>query len=176
MLLHSTVSISACSATVAVSYSGALHGRVVSTGTSWLPPLLAMDLNLPKMHMGNSLSKNLQDPLLHFHTCISGTNLQHELLLALFKPCVLWLQELCCPVCNRLEDTNLSMQKFSSNVVEKCLKVFKEVDKAKIILEILATPHLEQLLQHPYANYVIYSALQNSKVNLMKRISSLEFL
>ena len=71
---------------------------------------------------------------------------------------------------------HLSMQKFSSNVVERCLKVFKEVDKAKIILEILATPHLEQLLQHPYANYVIYSALQNSKVNLMKRISSLEFL
>jgi len=42
--------------------------------------------------------------------------------------------------------------------------VFKEADKAKIILELLAMPHLEQLLQHPYANYVIYSALQNSKV------------
>ncbi|XP_062204794.1 putative pumilio homolog 7, chloroplastic [Phragmites australis] len=61
---------------------------------------------------------------------------------------------------------HLSMQKFSSNVVEKCLKVFKEVDKAKIILELLAMSHLEQLLQHPYANYVIYSALQNSKGSL----------
>lgn len=69
MLLHSTVLISGCNATVVVSYSGALHDRVVSTGTSWLLPLLAMDLNLPKMHMGNSLSKI---PLLHFHSCISG--------------------------------------------------------------------------------------------------------
>lgn len=60
MLLQSTVSILGCNATVAVSYSGALHDRVVSTGTSWLLPLLAMDSNLPKMHMGNSLSKNLQ--------------------------------------------------------------------------------------------------------------------
>jgi hypothetical protein len=59
---------------------------------------------------------------------------------------------------------HLSMQKFSSNVVEKCLKFFKEADKANIILELLATPHLQHLLQHPYANYVIYSALQNSKV------------
>lgn len=64
---------------------------------------------------------------------------------------------------------HLSMQKFSSNVVEKCLKVFKEVDKAKIILELLATPHLEQLLPHCYANYVVYSALKNSKVKLMKK-------
>ncbi|KAG0520869.1 hypothetical protein BDA96_08G111400 [Sorghum bicolor] len=67
---------------------------------------------------------------------------------------------------------HLSMQKFSSNVVEKCLKVFKEVDKAKIILEILATPHLEQLLQHPYANYVIYSALQNSKGSLHSALTN----
>jgi len=64
---------------------------------------------------------------------------------------------------------HLSMQKFSSNVVEKCLKVFKEADKAKIILELLAMPHLEQLLQHPYANYVIYSALQNSKVRTRRK-------
>ncbi|KAG8048717.1 hypothetical protein GUJ93_ZPchr0009g1319 [Zizania palustris] len=61
---------------------------------------------------------------------------------------------------------HLSMQKFSSNVVEKCLKVFKESDKASIILELLAVPHFEQLLQHPFANYVIYSALQNSKGSL----------
>ncbi|TVU50219.1 hypothetical protein EJB05_01583, partial [Eragrostis curvula] len=66
----------------------------------------------------------------------------------------------------------LSMQKFSSNVVEKCLKVFKEADKAKIILELLATPHLEKLLQHPYANYVIYSALQNSKGSLHSALTN----
>ncbi|KAL6623246.1 hypothetical protein ACP70R_033125 [Stipagrostis hirtigluma subsp. patula] len=67
---------------------------------------------------------------------------------------------------------HLSMQKFSSNVVEKCLKVFKEADKAKIILELLAMPHLEQLLQHPYANYVMYSALQNSKGSLHSALTN----
>lgn len=58
----------------------------------------------------------------------------------------------------------LSMQKFSSHVVEKCLKVFDEDDQATIILELLSVSQFEQLLQHPYANYVIQSALQNSKV------------
>lgn len=51
------------------------------------------------------------------------------------------------------------MQKFSSNVVEKWLKVFKEADRVNIIIELLAMSHFEQLLQHPYANYVIYSTL-----------------
>lgn len=60
---------------------------------------------------------------------------------------------------------HLSMQKFSSNVVEKCLKVFKEADKTNIILELLSAPQFERLLLHPYANYVVYAALQNSKVN-----------
>ncbi|XP_072971378.1 putative pumilio homolog 7, chloroplastic isoform X1 [Typha angustifolia] len=60
----------------------------------------------------------------------------------------------------------LSMQKFSSNVVEKCLKVFTEHDKATIILELLSMPQFEQLLQDPYANYVIQSALQISKGSL----------
>ncbi|CAN6342914.1 unnamed protein product [Urochloa humidicola] len=67
---------------------------------------------------------------------------------------------------------HLSTQKFSSNVVEKCLKVFKEADKANIILELLGMPHLEQLLQHPYANYVIYSALQNSKGSLHSALTN----
>uniref|UniRef100_A0A0D9XZH4 PUM-HD domain-containing protein n=1 Tax=Leersia perrieri TaxID=77586 RepID=A0A0D9XZH4_9ORYZ len=67
---------------------------------------------------------------------------------------------------------HLSMQKFSSNVVEKCLKVFKEADKATIILELLAVPHFEQLLQHPFANYVIYSAIQNSKGSLHSALTN----
>ncbi|TVU50217.1 hypothetical protein EJB05_01581, partial [Eragrostis curvula] len=74
----------------------------------------------------------------------------------------------------------LSMQKFSSNVVKKCLNVFKEADLAKIILELLATPHLEQVLLRskragalaPYANYVIYSALQNSKGSLHSALTN----
>ncbi|KAJ0985634.1 hypothetical protein J5N97_003990 [Dioscorea zingiberensis] len=57
----------------------------------------------------------------------------------------------------------LSMQKFSSNVVEKCLKVFGEEGRAKIIAEMLSVHRFEQLMQDPYANYVVQSALVNSK-------------
>ncbi|CAL9067662.1 putative pumilio homolog 7, chloroplastic isoform X1 [Musa acuminata AAA Group] len=57
----------------------------------------------------------------------------------------------------------LSIQKFSSNVVEKCLKILGEDDRATIILELISVSHFEQLLQDPYANYVIKSALLNSK-------------
>ncbi|KAH0453357.1 hypothetical protein IEQ34_017681 [Dendrobium chrysotoxum] len=57
----------------------------------------------------------------------------------------------------------LSMQKFSSNVVEKCLKVLDEDERAKIIAELLHTETFEQLLQDPYANYVIQSALCTTK-------------
>ncbi|XP_010939632.1 putative pumilio homolog 7, chloroplastic [Elaeis guineensis] len=61
---------------------------------------------------------------------------------------------------------NLSTQKFSSNVVEKCLKFFGEEYRERIIVELLSVPRFEQLLQDPYANYVIQSALGNSKGSL----------
>lgn len=59
---------------------------------------------------------------------------------------------------------HLSTQKFSSNVVEKCLRVFGEEIRSRIIHELIATSRFEQLLQDPYANYVIQSALVVSKV------------
>ncbi|CAL9108161.1 unnamed protein product [Musa acuminata var. zebrina] len=60
----------------------------------------------------------------------------------------------------------LSVQKFSSNVVEKCLKTFGDDDRATIIIELLSVSHFDQLLQDPYANYVIRSAIENSKGSL----------
>ncbi|KAI8003540.1 hypothetical protein LOK49_LG08G01080 [Camellia lanceoleosa] len=60
---------------------------------------------------------------------------------------------------------HLSMQKFSSHVVEKCLKYFEE-SRPRIIHELLSVPHFEQLLQDPFANYVIQSALEVSKGTL----------
>ncbi len=57
----------------------------------------------------------------------------------------------------------LAMQKFSSHVVEKCLKHFEET-RPRIIRELLSVSHFEQLLQDPYANYVIQSALAVTKV------------
>lgn len=56
----------------------------------------------------------------------------------------------------------LSMQKFSSHVVEKCLRFIEEF-RSKIINELLSASHFEQLLQDPFANYVIQSALEVTK-------------
>jgi hypothetical protein len=57
----------------------------------------------------------------------------------------------------------LSMQKFGSNVVEKCLKLCKEEHRVTIIRELLNSSRLGQLLQDPYGNYVVQSALAVSK-------------
>ncbi|KAA8538060.1 hypothetical protein F0562_027360 [Nyssa sinensis] len=57
----------------------------------------------------------------------------------------------------------LSMQKFGSHVVEKCLKCLEE-SQSRIIHELLSVPHFEQLLQDPFANYVIQSALRITQV------------
>ncbi|XP_062098028.1 putative pumilio homolog 7, chloroplastic [Humulus lupulus] len=56
----------------------------------------------------------------------------------------------------------LSMQKFSSHVVEKCLKHVEEI-RPSIINELLSVSHFDHLLEHPFANYVIRSALEVTK-------------
>ncbi|KAI0499144.1 hypothetical protein KFK09_020045 [Dendrobium nobile] len=58
---------------------------------------------------------------------------------------------------------DLSKQKFSSNVVEKCIEVFEDDDRAKLILELLFASEFKELLEDPYANYVIQSALTVTK-------------
>ncbi|KAK7331707.1 hypothetical protein VNO80_28444 [Phaseolus coccineus] len=58
---------------------------------------------------------------------------------------------------------HLSMQKFSSHVVEKCLAVFNDENRSRVIHELLWAPHFEQLLQDPHANYVVQSALRHSE-------------
>ncbi|MCL7034389.1 hypothetical protein MKW94_003283 [Papaver nudicaule] len=58
---------------------------------------------------------------------------------------------------------NLSMQKYSSNVVEKCLKYSGEERRPQIINELISNSCLDQILLHPYGNYVIQAALNCSK-------------
>jgi hypothetical protein len=58
---------------------------------------------------------------------------------------------------------HLSMQKFGSHVVERCLGHFEE-SRSQIVLELLSVPRFEQLLQDPFANYVIQCALAVTKV------------
>lgn len=60
----------------------------------------------------------------------------------------------------------LSTQKFSSNVVERCLEHFGEEEgQAGIVRELLSAPQFEELLQDQYANYVIKAALNRTKVS-----------
>lgn len=58
----------------------------------------------------------------------------------------------------------LAMQKFSSNVVEKCLKLGVEEYRGRLVRELTQSSRLSQLLQDQYANYVIQSALSVCKV------------
>ncbi|KAG2299885.1 hypothetical protein Bca52824_036357 [Brassica carinata] len=56
----------------------------------------------------------------------------------------------------------LATQKFSSHVVEKCLRHYPE-SRSQIVRELVSDPNFERLLQDPFANYVIQSALSKTK-------------
>jgi len=52
------------------------------------------------------------------------------------------------------------MQKFSSNVVERCLRLGGlDGRREAIVRELIASPLLQRMLQDSYGNYVIQSAL-----------------
>ncbi|KAG2274996.1 hypothetical protein Bca52824_057551 [Brassica carinata] len=59
--------------------------------------------------------------------------------------------------------TELSMQKCSSNVVEKCLTLADDKHQARIIRELVTDGRLDQVMLDPYGNYVIQAALKQSK-------------
>lgn len=68
-------------------------------------------------------------------------------------------------ILDRLEGNyaDLSMQKFSSHVVEKCLKYAGDEHRTRLIQEVIENPRLDQIMQDPYGNYVIQVALNQSK-------------
>jgi len=53
----------------------------------------------------------------------------------------------------------LSRQKFSSNVVERCLQVSSPEDRIRMIMELSDVRSLGELLRDVYGNYVVQSAL-----------------
>ncbi|XP_039063907.1 pumilio homolog 2-like [Hibiscus syriacus] len=57
----------------------------------------------------------------------------------------------------------LSSQKFSSHVVEKCLVVLNDEGRTRIIRELLSATHFKRLLQDPHANYVVQTAVRVSE-------------
>lgn len=54
----------------------------------------------------------------------------------------------------------LSRHKFSSNVVEKCLRCAKDASRDLIVEELLTPNEMDRLLRDSYANYVIQTALE----------------
>ncbi|KAH6642427.1 armadillo-type protein [Boeremia exigua] len=54
----------------------------------------------------------------------------------------------------------LSMQKFSSNVIEKCIRCAEMSTKAAMIEELVDAEQLERLMRDSYGNYVIQTALE----------------
>ncbi|KAK7405831.1 hypothetical protein VNO78_07441 [Psophocarpus tetragonolobus] len=66
----------------------------------------------------------------------------------------------------------LSINKYSSNVVEHLLEFSEEKDVAIIIQEIMYNHNFLGILQDPYGNYVVKRALQNCKGNLYKIFSA----
>ena len=55
---------------------------------------------------------------------------------------------------------NLSKQKFSSNVIEKCLEKANEDLLSRYILELCQPTYIRDLLHDQYANYVLQRAIQ----------------
>lgn len=66
------------------------------------------------------------------------------------------------PVVNQFRShvSQLSRHKFSSNVIEKCLRCAQDPSKDMIVDEILAPGEMEKLIRDNYANYVIQTALE----------------
>ncbi|KAM5582234.1 pumilio [Rosa sericea] len=65
---------------------------------------------------------------------------------------------------------DLSVQKYSSNVVEKSLKYAGEERRTRIIQELIGNIRLDQIMQDPYGNYVIQAALSQSKGTLHSKL------
>lgn len=56
--------------------------------------------------------------------------------------------------------SQLSRHKFSSNVIEKCLRCSQPVSRDMIVEELLVPAEMERLLRDSFANYVIQTALE----------------
>ncbi|CAK4029867.1 Pumilio domain-containing [Lecanosticta acicola] len=65
------------------------------------------------------------------------------------------------PLCRAFygEVPNLSRQKFSSNVIEKCIRCSTNETRRELISEIMVVPVLEKLLRDGFANYVVQTAM-----------------
>ncbi|KKY38053.1 putative rna-binding protein [Diaporthe ampelina] len=64
----------------------------------------------------------------------------------------------------------LSRHKFSSNVIEKCLRCASDVSKDMIVDELLAPSEMDRLIRDSYANYVVQTALEHATHYMKQRL------
>ncbi|GAW23658.1 hypothetical protein ANO14919_132320 [Xylariales sp. No.14919] len=64
----------------------------------------------------------------------------------------------------------LSRHKFSSNVVEKCLRCASEEAKDRMVNELLAPGEMERLLKDSFGNYVVQTALDHSSAHMKHQL------
>ncbi|KAL0635529.1 hypothetical protein Q9L58_005460 [Maublancomyces gigas] len=64
----------------------------------------------------------------------------------------------------------LSKQKFSSNVIEKCIRVASPQSKKILLEEMMNQTELEKLLRDSYANYVIQTAIEYSEPHIKQQL------
>ncbi|EEB08931.2 RNA-binding protein [Schizosaccharomyces japonicus yFS275] len=65
---------------------------------------------------------------------------------------------------------DLSMQKFSSNAIEKCIRVSTPESCERMLEEVLQSSRMEKLLKDSYANYVIQSFLTHVTGEMQQRL------
>jgi hypothetical protein len=70
----------------------------------------------------------------------------------------------------RTRITQLSRHKFSSNVIEKCLRCAQDPSKDMIVEELLTPGEIERLLRDSFANYVIQTALEYATPHMKFRL------
>ena len=93
------------------------------------------------------------------------------------------INQIALPFCSKIVETivnnylSLSMQKFSSNVVENCIKYGDESSVKKIYNAIIEQEKLESLLNNNYGNYVLEKLIERlnkeDKNKLIKKIEKL---
>ncbi|PGH23173.1 hypothetical protein AJ80_02810 [Polytolypa hystricis UAMH7299] len=68
------------------------------------------------------------------------------------------------PICRSFEGkiSALSKQKFSSNVIEKCIRTAEVDARRALIVEMLVPAELEKMLRDSFANYVVQTAMDFS--------------
>ena len=93
------------------------------------------------------------------------------------------INQIALPFCSKIVETivnnylSLSMQKFSSNVVENCIKYGDENSVKKIYNAIIEQEKLESLLNNNYGNYVLEKLIERlnkeDKNKIIKKIEKL---